>query len=471
MKKKIKRHSNMLFTDNDEEKLVAVILYRSRVKLPVTTSDIIRTMRGLHQLGQKWRGWCWYYGFLKRWQPYIRYGTANPIQAERMQTKTINDVDYFTKLMDRLCSRYSFQPQFVLNGDEARAGSPKFGMMKALLETCCAKGDTQCPSSSSLWTVLPIISAAGDTWCVLFIFKGREMDDGTVKLQNIPIDLNMPTRKSRFSNKFNLFYSVNKNGMMTEELWLSFIEKLKATLVPQLNGAECLFFVDNHFTHLSPEGIVSLWDSNIKLVFLPPKTTHWSQPLDNGGFAAAKGWIGPVLNKSYISALYHGEDTHELLPTIWKKSFDEVFTKKLLEHSFQETKLWPWKPNEFRARCEQQLIPTAPCKIESTTMSSISQLIDAIARVEDGKAVKRSPNQTKVGKVRKANFVYEPCQMVDEEMVLRAEAEKARQKRKREAQQEIENKRQKLEQRIAERKKKQEGRDAAKMAKEKERLT
>ena len=84
-------------------------------------------------------------------------------------------------------------------------------------------------------------------------------------------------------------YGISESGWMDLANFLSWFVKLFVPAVSHLTATGPVFlFFDGHYSHISIELIKQARDHNIRLLCLPPNTTHLLQPLDVGLFAPLK---------------------------------------------------------------------------------------------------------------------------------------------------------------------------------------
>jgi hypothetical protein len=131
---------------------------------------------------------------------------------------------------------------------------------------------------SRVWTsIVECISATGATLPPAVIFQGK-----TIQQQHYPSDIeNQPKFKG-------WLFTLSPKGWIDHELALEWLQRV---FIPHTNagGATRLLIVNSHSSHINKEFILTYFLSNIYLLFLPPYTSHITQPYDIYPFGILKG--------------------------------------------------------------------------------------------------------------------------------------------------------------------------------------
>ena len=81
-------------------------------------------------------------------------------------------------------------------------------------------------------------------------------------------------------------YGLSKNGWIDSEIFEEWFEQLFLTHVPSVRPLHLL--LDGHSSHYQPSLIRKAGKNGIIVFYLPPHTTHMSQPLDKTCFSPLK---------------------------------------------------------------------------------------------------------------------------------------------------------------------------------------
>ena len=129
-------------------------------------------------------------------------------------------------------------------------------------------------------------------------------------------------------------------------------------------------------------------ENNINMVFLPPNTTQWSQPLDRYVFAQLKSHLGTGVIISDFDASARGENlsgTKLFWDNFWS-SMCVAFAPECVKASFKSAHMWPWTADGFtefftkHAKANKPKDPDA--KIHVATTELVQVLVNSISRKE-----------------------------------------------------------------------------------------
>lgn len=422
---KTKIHGNQLFTIDEEMAIVSLVSAFSRKKTPLQPKEIIDIVKRRFKKQDSWNGCQWFAGFKKRWKKQIKIRTVSPIQPERLSQSTREDVDRFTEQMDWVNEKYSFQGKYIINADESRADSPYYQRFKAIFENGAQKCDSVFPHKDSLYTVLPFCGSDGTIWLVLLVYKGSERADGYIYMDNVPISRRQPKTRGSFS----IFYAVTDTGFMKDDLWNHVCHLLISILKPQLNGAHALLIIDNCSVHTAEDTLFDLHENNIVTIFLPPHTTHWSQPLDNGCFAPLRVLAKKFHRQKLLGPITSGKVPNNIVGEIITESIRYASTKKVISSSFVNTALVPWNKKLFMEKFEismGNLAPNAP----SEQQQQIDRLTSCALSMIKEHSNDTNGQTSRVRRVKKMNQCYSPEKMYNEDQELMTTITERKRKRK-----------------------------------------
>ena len=123
-------------------------------------------------------------------------------------------------------------------------------------------------------TTIECVSAAGASLPPLVIFKGTT----TVNSRWIPDEPEVQGWQWRVSNK----------GWSSDHLAWEWFTHVFEPLTCPLDGSMRLLVVDGHGSHIQPRIQAACISSDIKLMILPPHSSHLTQPLDRAVFGPLK---------------------------------------------------------------------------------------------------------------------------------------------------------------------------------------
>lgn len=160
-------------------------------------------------------------------------------------------------------------------------------------------------------TILSAVSASGHKAPPLIVFKGKNIWDSWIADER---------------NSFEgMSYAASAKGWMETEIFYNYFQK---TLIPAL-GTErpVLLIYDGHSTHVNVKLVELARDNNIKILKLPPHTSHLLQPLDLAVFKSLKDtWDKELVvwQRRNMGHKIPKKKFSELLGSVWKNLSPDV---------------------------------------------------------------------------------------------------------------------------------------------------
>ena len=98
----------------------------------------------------------------------------------------------------------------------------------------------------------------------------------------------MKTKPSTKGDVLNRMYAWNKSGWVSKQIWLQSVNKFIKIMKTLFNGRRVVLILDRLAAHLDLEILSLLLKNNIYTFFIPTKSSHLVQPLDQLIFANFK---------------------------------------------------------------------------------------------------------------------------------------------------------------------------------------
>ncbi|MDE2588109.1 MAG: hypothetical protein KGL95_00360, partial [Patescibacteria group bacterium] len=171
--------------------------------------------------------------------------------------------------------------RFIFNIDETAARSVHDSKYKAIVERLSPHHSQLISKGDTLTSIVPIVSADGGCWMIVYIYKSGK-DSKTLK--KLPFVTS--TRHTRLN--WPILYCRTRTGQMNGTLWHSIAESFAAIVRPHLRGSIACLFCDSLTSHTSLNTLRLLLTNDIHVVLFPPHTTSVLQPLDDAVFASLK---------------------------------------------------------------------------------------------------------------------------------------------------------------------------------------
>ena len=137
-------------------------------------------------------------------------------------------------------------------------------------------------------------------------------------------------------------YGLTDNGWMTAHLFHEWFCHHFLRYVPSCRPL--LLLLDGHSSHYQPAVVEMAAAEGVIIFCLPPHTTHISQPLDNGAFAALKLYWKEAC-REYITLNPGKVVTRYTFFQIFSKAYSRAFTIANITGSFRSTGVHPFNRN------------------------------------------------------------------------------------------------------------------------------
>lgn len=242
-----------------------------------------------------------------------------------------------------LREKFHFKKEFTFNIDETRANSLHTSAYSSIVSITHFRRSNLIPRDSDLTTIVPIVSADGKCWLVVYIFK---KDVSEPKLENAKMDI--PSRSTRSS--WPIRYAYTRSGHMNGVLWNLIAKAFIAIVKPVIKDQPAILFLDSLSSH-TQEGTLQLFlQQGIHVVLFPSHTTPLLQPLDNVAFASLKSWMKIFEHRRLKSLMPVDTLPSTFINDIMEEATKAAFTKRVIEAAFRNTGIEPWDPNAILNR-------------------------------------------------------------------------------------------------------------------------
>lgn len=137
-----------------------------------------------------------------------------------------------------------------------------------------------------------------------------------------------------------------KSGWSNGEVWAQFARFFVAAVAARGHKG-VLLIVDGATFHRNPAAVKIFRDGGVRLLMLPPGTTHVTQPLDVGYFGPLKRAVKTDVKKQHYNvAMADWPET--IVRSMRRVELDEASNKyKYLARAFKKTGLWPVDEKAF----------------------------------------------------------------------------------------------------------------------------
>lgn len=215
--------------------------------------------------------WC--YAFLRRHKDLLTQRSCQNIKSVRAQTNEEAIEEYFERLRKNL---EGVPPTHILNYDETNLSDDP-GRKKCIFKRGTKYPERILNSTKAAISIMFAATASGKLMEPYVVYKSERLYD-----------------KWCIGGPPNTRYNRTKSGWFDGVTFMNWFETVVVPWAKKLSGTKVIIG-DNLSSHLNIEVLRNCQRLGIKFIFLPPHTSHLTQPLDVGFFRSLKGTWREVL--------------------------------------------------------------------------------------------------------------------------------------------------------------------------------
>ncbi|XP_060854929.1 uncharacterized protein LOC132932560 [Metopolophium dirhodum] len=274
-KKNVNKHGGQnVLTPLEEKCIVDAILYASDWGFPFEKDDVKNLVKSyLDRAGKNLKpfknnlpGEVWYKNFIQRHSKALKIRLGENIKRSRAAVSRTVINEYYNNLEISLSG---IPPQNIINYDETNFVDDP-GRIKVLVRKTSKHADNIMDSTKSATSVMFSVDAAGSMLPLYVVYKSTQLWDSWT--------LGGP-EKCR--------YNRTPSGRFDQSIFEDWFITVVIPHFRRLEGNKVVIG-DNLASHMSMKIIQLCKENDIKFIFLPPNSTHLTQPLDVSCFRPVK---------------------------------------------------------------------------------------------------------------------------------------------------------------------------------------
>lgn len=227
-----------------------------------------KMQRSIPQFKNNRPGIDWVYGFMKRHSDLLSNRHCQNISRKRAAVSETIVSAYFANLE---ASISGIDPEFIINYDETNlTDDPKTKLM--IFRKGSKHPERIMNTTKSSTSIMFALTATGVLLDPYVVFKGERLQDTWM-----------------MGGPLHTHYNVSKSGWFDSDTFVDWFKKVVVRFAERnAQGKEVALIGDNLASHMSLEVVTLCEKYKIRLIFLPPNSTHLLQPLDVGVFGPLK---------------------------------------------------------------------------------------------------------------------------------------------------------------------------------------
>lgn len=305
-------------------------------------------------------GLHWVDRFFTR-HPEVRMKPTREVDAVRIRETSLEALDEHYSRLDNLIKAKSVGTSRLYNCDEhgfqeAETKTRKVAGSSSYSHSIVSKGDLT-PWAS----VLECVSAAGARVTPCVVLTGKTLQGGWFP-PSIP----------------DYRYEANQSGWMNTTIFIKwFKEVFEPETRPEIASLWRILTLDGFAPHESAELMHAAWGSKVYLVYLPPHSSHLTQPLDVGCFKALKdayhNRVRPYAQHTSTAPVYKRRFIQE-----YDEAAKAALTVSNIKGGFRGAGVWPTNGNRAKeaivrwyASRPQLAAPSTPQRLQKVAQREV----------------------------------------------------------------------------------------------------
>lgn len=326
--------------------------------------QISRISGGPNSVGKKWLP-----RFFTR-HPDIHSKLGKSIDALRVQNTNPDDLRAWFALFRRVLTENKVAQEDVWNMDETGIALGVCTHQRVVGSSSSSRTYKKTPENREWVSIVETVSAAGQSTRCLVIFKGKNLQSSWFKHDKVP----------------DWLYTCSENAWTSNDIsvrWLK--EVFIPETLPNRPNASRILLLDNHGSHITTEFMWICFQNNIRLIYLPPHSSHVLQPLDLSIFSQIKSSY-----RKQIEELARFEDSTPIkkirFVEYYNQAREHALNENYIRAGWRGAGLFPWNPQKVLQSSQiltNTTTSTIPCKRPNSSSSFLDtpqnkrQLIEA----------------------------------------------------------------------------------------------
>jgi len=335
-KDKKRAHGNMLLKDEEELKIVGYAIASSLHHHPLTGQEIKAMAKALFPHLCRNSLESWFCGFQKRHEEYLRPSVAKAIPLACVTTHTFDQTKTFCDAYETLLEKYKPKPENIDNCDETILVF-KFDHFNCRVFESSFKqaSSTASKQGGKPIVLIPFVSASGKVAYSVYILPESNKAD---EKQTVTLSFCTSARVTWSNWEHGLV--VKGKGYMTKELWPRIIKKFVDVIKTHDPQNWKFLIMDWLSSHMDIETMKICLENKILMVYIPPHTSHFLQPLDQMAFGLFKSQLNRLVGNYLRKEKKNLPSMVELVQSLARIAEKRSLTPNVIQRSWHDSGLY-----------------------------------------------------------------------------------------------------------------------------------
>lgn len=361
-------------SDEDERLLLLLVVAFSENNQGLSMQDIIRVVKNTFDLDVSQ---TWVYRFRIRHKDKL--SKRKPMVVSKARNKITDDslIYQYVNSMLRMHAITSFKAHQIVNYDESRLYVGPDSIKCTFITEASWKMKAQKvvdTGGHQTGSVLPFISADGKLLFMAIVTKPLgERSKISISRQ---LDNN-----SRSLVPHKIYFT--DTSFVDSALFDTILNDFATMWKNQNPGLDCMVIGDNLGVHEDLDLRARMVKEGLYMVFLPPNTTHWSQPLDTILFALFKVAARKIITNRNFNNMLADFKLYLSFVEVALTAAKEAFTPQAIRAAYREAGVFPLDADKILAKVgtlwnERKKTPRDP--LQDKVTKAVENLVTAANR-------------------------------------------------------------------------------------------
>ena len=350
---RVAEHQKRALTNAEEKQIVSLLQRFADKGVPLTRQYVVEAVQRIVESFPLYRritlpfkngqpGARFVRSFLRRHKDDLEF--VKPLRQEFARFKAVNaDVlSQHYSTLEHLVEKYQLDPSRIWNLDECGVTPGRDGEGDSARKHIVTRHGSRDFRSINIGydkrvTIMPVISAAGETGPCLLVYKGNSfpyrfhVENGQEKIDTIAHHL---PRRAVVAMRAEGGGVDSNNFCEWTSSFVDYVSDLTA------NDRKLLLIYDGYRSHMSLSVLQLFAENNIVIYALPAHTSGKTQPLDVVAFSVFKRKLNDIIFETadrFLGAPVTVFEFTDLLTA----AYTATFTRKTIRSSFVRSGVWP----------------------------------------------------------------------------------------------------------------------------------